>query len=91
MSDADGSVFVLHICIFVQKQIKSGQTALHITARLGFKDIAKFLLQLKASVTVKDSNGCTPLYLAASCGNYEIAKMIIASPDCDVNVKSKVR
>ena len=69
----------------------SGQTALHLAAKLGFKDTAKLLLQHKALVTVKDSNECTPLYLAASSGNYEIAKLIIASPDCDMNVLSKVR
>ena len=58
---------------------------------LGFKDVAKVLLQRKALVTVKDSNGCTPLHLAASSGNYEIAKLIIASPDCDMNPINKVQ
>ena len=77
--------------VFITTQVDSGQTALHIAARLGFKDITKLLLQRKASVTVQDSNGCTPLYLAASCGNYEIAKMIIASPDCNVNTANKVK
>ena len=69
----------------------SGQTALHIAAKLGFKDVAKVLLQHKALVTVGDSNGCTPLYLAASSGNYEIAKLIIAAPDHDMNTSTKVR
>ena len=69
----------------------SRQTALHIAAKLGFKDVAKILLQHKALVTVKDSSGCTPLYLAASSGNYEIAKLIIAVPNCDMNTSTKVR
>ena len=68
----------------------SGHTALHIASKLGSKDVAKVLLQHKASVMVKDIKGCTPLYLAASSGNYEIAKLIIASPGCDMNTVSKV-
>lgn len=68
----------------------SGHTALHIASKLGSKDVAKILLQHKASVMVKDVNGCTPLYLAASSGNYEIAKLIIACPGCDMNVLSQV-
>ena len=70
--------------------MSGGQTALHIAAKLGFKDVAKVLLQHKASVIVTDSNGCTPLYLAASSGNYEIAKLIIAYPECDMNILTKV-
>ena len=68
----------------------SGHTALHIASKLGFKDVAKVLLQHKASVMVKDVKGCTPLYLAASSGNYEIAKLIIASPGCDMNTLAQV-
>ena len=63
----------------------SGHTALHIASKLGSKDVAKVLLQHKASVMIKDINGCTPLYLAASSGNYEIAKLIIACPGCDMS------
>ena len=59
-------------------------------AKFGFKEGAKILLQHKALVTVKDAKGRTPLYLAASSGNYEIAKLIIASPDCDMNTISNV-
>ena len=68
----------------------SGHTALHIASKLGFKDVAKVLLQSKASVMVKDIKGCTPLYLAASSGNYEVAKLIIACPGCDMNTVSQV-
>ena len=71
--------------------MNSRRTALHLAAKFGFKDVAKILLQYKTLVTTKDANGCTPLYLAASSGNYEIAKLIIASPDCDMNAMSKVR
>ena len=74
----------------VCEQVTSGRTALHLAASLGFKDVAKVLLQRKALVTVEDAKGCTPLYLAASNGNYEIAKLIIASPDCDMNALTKV-
>lgn len=70
--------------------MNSGRTALHLAAKFGFKDVARILLQHKTLVTTKDVNGCTPLYLAASSGNYEIAKLIIASPDCDMNATSKV-
>ena len=82
-------VSYLWLCA-VQKQVTSGQTALHLAAKLGFKDVAKVLLQYKALVTVMDSKGRTPLYLAASSGNYEIAKLIIASPNCDMTTTSKV-
>ena len=50
---------IYHLCashIFVsQKQITSGQTALHLAARLGFKDVAKVLLQHKALEDYKET------------------------------------
>ena len=76
--------------ILPAKQEIGGTTALHLAAKLGYKDIVRVLLQHKASVNVADSNGCTPLYLAASNGNYEVARMIIASPDCTVHTSRKV-
>ena len=83
-------IIILNFMTCVCEQVTSGRTALHLTASLGFKDVAKVLLQRKALVTVEDAKGCTPLFLAASNGNYEIAKLIIASPDCDVNAITKV-
>lgn len=63
----------------------SGQKSLlHIASEFDSKECVKVLLQHKAVVNVKDTNGCTPLYVAAGNGNYEIIKMIVAVPDCDV-------
>lgn len=50
----------------------------------------KIFLKHKASVNVKDYNGCTPLYLAAKFGNYEITKTLVAQPDCDIHTTDKV-
>ena len=63
---------------------------LHIASKLGFKEFVKILLKYKASVTVKDSDGCTPLFLAACSGNYEITKMVVAVPDCDLHTVNNV-
>ena len=76
-------------CTYTQDD--SGQSALHLAARHGFMDTVKVLLDHQASVTVTDLNGYTPLYLAASEGNYEAAKLIVVSPDCDANSSDKVQ
>ena len=70
-------------------QEDSSETALHLASKLGFKDHVKILLKREASVTLKDSGGRTPLYLAASNGNYEITKMLVATPDCDLHTVNK--
>ena len=72
------------------KKDDCGETGLHLAAKLGYKDIVKVLLQHKASVNVTNSDGCTPLHLAASNGNYEVARMIVATPNCSVLTSSKV-
>ena len=70
---------------------KNGWTGFHIAAAKGLKEVARVLLELKASVAVKDLHGCTPLHLSASHGNYEVAKMILSVSDhSNVHTLTKV-
>ena len=69
----------------------SGQlTSLHIASKSNFKECVKVLLQHKASVTMKDNKGRTPLYLAASHGNFDIVKVIVTSTNLDLITDMKV-
>ena len=78
-----------HVLVHLQEATQ--QVGLHISCALGHKEIVKVLFKHRASVNIEDCDGCTPLYLAASAGNYEIAKMIVALPDCDIHTVKKVR
>jgi len=47
--------------------------------------IAEELLNRGAKITLKDDNGCAPLYLAASRGYLEIVKLLVENyADIDV-------
>jgi uncharacterized protein len=54
-----------------------GQTALHVAAGFGHKEIVELLLSQGASVKAKDSNGDTPLHTAVISNRKEIVEMII--------------
>ena len=56
----------------------------------GNKEMVLVLLKYKASVIARDIKGCTALYHAASNGNYEVVKVLVAQPLTEVNVKNKV-
>ena len=50
-----------------------------MAATNGYHDIVKVLLDHKASVNAQDHHGNTPLHLAASCGNYEVVKLLVGA------------
>lgn len=52
-------------------------TALHHATRSGHGAIVGFLLGVGASTSTKDSNGDTPLHVAARAGTLEIARSLL--------------
>lgn len=65
--------------IFVDEGDKEGKTALHhavLSGKPGAK-IAKLLLDNKAYINFQDKYGHTPLVCAATCGNEEVAKVLL--------------
>lgn len=65
-----------------------GYTALHWAASAGHIDVAKMLLQEKASVDAVSSEGETPLHLASAKGHAAIATLL-ADAGADTGVKNK--
>jgi cytohesin len=65
-----------------------GGTALHISARFGYKDYVEFLLANGADVRAIESDGWTPLHHAALGGNKEIVEMLLAK-GADANARDK--
>jgi len=52
--------------------------------------VVQTLLNQNASVNIADSDGYTPLHLAANHGNYEVVKMLVSSAqNPDVNARAK--
>jgi hypothetical protein len=66
------------------KDEKYGQTPLHVAAFNDRLDVAKLLIEHKADVNAKATNGSTPLHLAAAKGNKDIVEMLIENK-ADVN------
>lgn len=55
----------------------SGQTLLHLAARLNFTKVTEFLLDHDIDVDARDRNGCTALHHAAMMGSTECARLLI--------------
>ena len=55
---------------------KNGETALHLAARNGNREVIEALLAKGADVNVKDKRRFTPLKLANKLGNTEIADLL---------------
>jgi len=60
----------------VNAKNSDGNTALHIAAIYGYKDMAEFLLASKADVNGKNNKGETPLRLALSKGHKDVAELL---------------
>ena len=58
---------------------RHGGTSLHVIARGGDPEGARFLLDARASVQVRDGDGLTPLHVAVREGNAEVAAMLVAA------------
>ena len=81
----------LCVCIYtLSLPPQDKRTALMVAAIEGNKEMTSVLIKHKASVTAKDRDGCTAVYLAASSGNYEALKMLAQQPMSDVNIKNVV-
>ncbi|KAJ5669155.1 hypothetical protein N7462_010225 [Penicillium macrosclerotiorum] len=60
----------------VNMQDVDGKTTLHDAARAGSEATARVLLEYGADVTVKDSYGRTPVYVARETNNMEVLKLL---------------
>ncbi|KAL1606531.1 hypothetical protein SLS60_003936 [Paraconiothyrium brasiliense] len=61
-------------------------TALHVAARYGLYDYARYLIHSGVDVDVLDTSGKTPLWFAASSGHADIIRLLVhagADPDVD--------
>ncbi|MBV9125223.1 MAG: ankyrin repeat domain-containing protein, partial [Planctomycetes bacterium] len=56
----------------------SGETALHIAARLGHVKVAEVLLAHGADVNARDRSKITPLHRAAEYGRSDVVKLLLA-------------
>ena len=60
----------------------TGHTPLGIAAVTGQRSVVQYLLRYKqVDANVSSKNGCTPLYLACSKGQYDIAEMLLSQSD----------
>lgn len=55
---------------------EDGETALHIAARFGRKEITQYLLEKGADLFARNKSGSTPLHIAAS-GHLSIVKLLL--------------
>ena len=62
----------------VSAKDEHGDTALHLAAFNGRKDVVEFLLSHKAEVDAKDQHSGTPLHAAAGAGHKEVTLMLLA-------------
>jgi ankyrin repeat protein len=62
------------------------ETALHVAARKGYKDIAEFLLANGAHINSADERGNTPLSAAALAGQRDMV-LLLVSRGANVNVR----
>ena len=69
------SILVLLGRANVDAQNKIGETPLHYCAKANAYEIASFLLENDAKLTIKNADGFTPIVVAKTNRNYEIAKI----------------
>jgi len=67
----------------VDAKNKYGQTALHIAASRGHKEIAEVLLAEGATARIQDEDGCTPLDFAERKGHRQIASLLSEAELCE--------
>lgn len=59
--------------------IQSGATALHASARQGHMTVTRLLVKAGADLDARNSNGVTPLFLAACMGHVEVMGELIGA------------
>jgi ankyrin repeat protein len=65
----------------------NGNTPLHIAAQNGHTNIVKLLLEVKASVNLKNSAGNTPLHMSVEYDYYETSKLLVDA-GADLNIEN---
>ncbi|NEZ57709.1 ankyrin repeat domain-containing protein [Adonisia turfae] len=70
------------------KNSRTGQTALHLPAKLNHVKMVEFLIDVKADINVRDNRGNTPLHYAAMSNHDEVAKILVDN-GADTNLENK--
>ena len=69
------------------KNNQTGQTALHLPAKLNHVQVVEFLVSVGADINALDEDGNTPLHYAAISNHAEIAQLLIES-DADIQLEN---
>lgn len=76
---------------FINTPDRTMNTLLHYVAERGGTDMASFLIKKDANVNTRNSEGKTPLILAAQHGHLEIAKLLLKNgATSDIRTVSRV-
>ena len=65
------------------------ETALHIAAKNGYKELMQLILGYDANCNAKDSTGKSPLHLAATKDYLTCCQVLLQRPELDVNIKNR--
>uniref|UniRef100_A0A8C5R724 KN motif and ankyrin repeat domain-containing protein n=1 Tax=Leptobrachium leishanense TaxID=445787 RepID=A0A8C5R724_9ANUR len=65
---------------------QGGQTALMLGVSHGRSDMVKVLLNCGADVNLRDKDGESALMIACQLGNMEMVKLLVARPECDLEL-----
>ena len=73
----------------VDKQNKTGDTALHIAIQEEQISIVKYLMQdIHCNPAITNADGNTPLHIACQQGSVEIIDVLLSSERCDIYVRN---
>eukprot|EP00163_Fabomonas_tropica_P031347 TRINITY_DN742_c0_g1_i1.p1 TRINITY_DN742_c0_g1~~TRINITY_DN742_c0_g1_i1.p1 ORF type:complete len:735 (-),score=88.59 TRINITY_DN742_c0_g1_i1:1496-3700(-) len=70
---------------FLNPRDAGGATPVHLACQKGHFEIVKYLIQMGASLLLKDQGGRLPLHYAARGGDASTLKLVMYRPNTDVN------
>ena len=70
------------------RDVDDESTPLHLASGGGHVEVARFLIEQRASITVQDGDGLTPLHWASRQGRVELTYLLIGY-DADVGIQDK--